>query len=399
MAKTVLLTLGRLPKALALARLLHRAGHRVVVAEPFRWHLCRVSRAVSKCYRVTAPNQDLARYLSDLSAIIEREHITDVVPVSEEVVHLSALIPMLPDSVRWHGPNATQIHTWHDKYEFIDYARNANCNVPESHCIRSAAAQQLVNEYACVIKPRRGCSGQGLKFLAVGEPLDAEDTEDAETIVQRGIEGQLLSTLSWVSQGRVVATRVYRGHAFSGTVAVAFESVTPTPQIIEWITRFVNASPFSGFVSFDFIVDNDGTPWGIECNPRLSSGVHFLDDTRHPLDLLEHDVDLKSVDCGSAWRQWGYSTLTEAYRHLFAFRLKEFARHLRILWRADDVVWRRADPWPFLLMTPLSIEILWPAIRFGLSLGEASQRDIAWLWHRPKPQSGETFATGGSDEH
>lgn len=396
MAKTVLLTLGRLPKALALARLLHRAGHRVVVAEPFRWHLCRVSRAVSKCYRVTAPNDDLARYLSELSAIIEREHITDVIPVSEEVVHLSALIPRLPHSVRWHGPSATQIHTWHDKYQFIGYAQKAQCSVPETHCVGSEGAQQLANTYHCVTKPRRGCSGQGLKFLVPGDTLAADDTE---TIVQQRVEGQLLSTLSWIRQGRIVATRVYRGHAFSGTVAIAFESVTPTPQITEWISRFVDASHFSGFISFDFIIDDDGTPWGIECNPRLSSGVHFLEGTQHPRDILEDHVDLEPLDCDSDWRQWGYSTLTEAYRHLFTFRFREFSRHLRILWRARDVVWHRSDPWPFLLMTPLSIEILWPAIRFGLSLGEASQRDIAWLWHQNESQVAENLTAGGLDEH
>ena len=46
MQKTVLLTLGRLPKALELARALHDEGARVIVAEPFGAHVCKVSRAV-----------------------------------------------------------------------------------------------------------------------------------------------------------------------------------------------------------------------------------------------------------------------------------------------------------------------------------------------------------------
>jgi hypothetical protein len=70
---TVLLTLGRLPKALALARACRAAGCRVLVADPFRWHLCRPSRAVDRCYRVTAPNTSLSAYLDDLEAIVRDE--------------------------------------------------------------------------------------------------------------------------------------------------------------------------------------------------------------------------------------------------------------------------------------------------------------------------------------
>ena len=56
-----------------------------------------------------------------------------------------------------------------------------------------------------------------------------------------------------------------------------------------------------------------------------------------------------------------------------------FVRRLRELLSARDVVWEAADPLPFLLMTPLSWEILWPAMTTSLSLGEATQRDIAWF--------------------
>jgi hypothetical protein len=47
---------------------------------------------------------------------------------------------------------------------------------------------------------------------------------------------------------------------------------------------------------------------------------------------------------------------------------------------------------PFLLMTPMSWEILWPAITGGISLGEATQRDIAWF------SSGEHARAGDPDQ-
>jgi hypothetical protein len=49
---TVLLTNGRLPKAMDIARALHRAGCRVGIADPFRMHLTKVSNCVDFGVRV-----------------------------------------------------------------------------------------------------------------------------------------------------------------------------------------------------------------------------------------------------------------------------------------------------------------------------------------------------------
>ena len=55
MTGNLLLTLGRLPKALDVARGFADLGWRVVVAEPFKRHLAGASRAVAQSHRVTAP--------------------------------------------------------------------------------------------------------------------------------------------------------------------------------------------------------------------------------------------------------------------------------------------------------------------------------------------------------
>ena len=75
MTTSVLLTLGRLPKALEIARALDSAGCRVIVAEPLRWHVCKPSSSVAFSYKVTAPNVDLDKYLRELLDIIMQEEI------------------------------------------------------------------------------------------------------------------------------------------------------------------------------------------------------------------------------------------------------------------------------------------------------------------------------------
>jgi hypothetical protein len=105
--------------------------------------------------------------------------------------------------------------------------------------------------------------------------------------------------------------------------------------------------------------------------------VHFFDAGSLGRALLD-PAAASSIDYSDGDRyQWAYSTLTEAYAALF--RPREFLRRMGQLFTSRDVIWELRDPLPFLLMTPMSWEILWPAMTTSLTLGEATQRDIAWF--------------------
>ncbi|MEO1065612.1 MAG: hypothetical protein AAFZ07_29735, partial [Actinomycetota bacterium] len=69
MTETVLLTLGRLPKGLELARAVTAAGHRVVAVDPLALNLARTSRAVARCHRVAPPATEPERFRADLVAV------------------------------------------------------------------------------------------------------------------------------------------------------------------------------------------------------------------------------------------------------------------------------------------------------------------------------------------
>lgn len=373
---TVLLTLGRLPKALELARALHLAGCRVVIAEPFRWHLCRPSRAVAACYRVTAPNTNREAYLAELVDVVQREQVAVVIPVSEEALHVAALKDRLEPAVRVVCEDFDSLSTLHDKLHFSRLAASLGLAVPETAPAGSEQAQQLIATGDYVAKPAHSCSGIGVQICRGGE---RHRPGGEDTIVQRFINGDAVSSLSLVHSGREIVTVLYRGTVFAGTVAVCFERVDDAPALRRWISAFCTHQPYTGFIAFDFMVDRQGQPWAIECNPRVTSGVHFLDPRGLARALLDPDA-ASGVDLKPETRmQWAYSTLTEAYAALFRFDGREFRRRISALFRCRDVVWSGRDPLPFLLMTPMSLEILWPAMTSGVTLGEATQRDIAWL--------------------
>ena len=118
-----------------------------------------------------------------------------------------------------------------------------------------------------------------------------------------------------------MATASYRGSTHSGTVAVGFKSA-PTPfSVKQWIERFVADTDTTGFISFDFILDRGGIPWGIECNPRASSGIHFIDEAWLGAAVMGDASTFAPIAPAGERAQWSYSTLTEAYKHLLRLRL------------------------------------------------------------------------------
>ncbi len=385
--RTVLLTLGRLPKSVELIRGFAALGFRVLVAEPHPWHLSRISNQVDRSFEIVSPVTDPDGYLRQLQEIVARERVELVVPISEETMHASGLKPLLPPGTTMFCPDQHTLLELHDKFRFTELARPAGVDVPETVTLGDPQARRLADAGAFVVKPRFSCSGRGVEFFEQGAPLP---TRDEPCVVQRRIEGALLSTFSVVRDGRVLVTVVYRGLVMAGTVSVCFEQVDH-PAIDGWVERFAAHHRSSGFLSFDFVVDAAGRPFGIECNPRITSGVHFIE----PADLATAMLGGLS---GARVRlrpqrlaQQFYPTLTETERAFLQGNFAKARRSFMAMWRARDVVWSWRDPLPFLTMPLTAWRILSHAIRKGTSLGEASTFDIEW-YGRPRAAPGAAHA-------
>ncbi len=372
---TVLLTLGRLPKALDLARGFAALGHRVVVAEPFARHLTGISRAVARQVRVTPPAEDPARYRADLLRVAAEERADLILPVSEETMHVGHLAGALPPGTRLAAMPPDALLAMHDKRRFVEVAREAGVAVPETAVLGSAAAAALAARADHVVKPILSCSGRGVRFRAAGEPLPLEEHA---AIVQRRIPGAVHSSFSLVHHGRVLVTVVYRAALLSGTVAVVFERVADQPGIEAWIARMAAHLGWSGFLSFDFVLDPEGVPWGIECNPRATSGVHFLDAASLAAAVLDPEAAPPPRLRPDARLQQFYAVLTEAQGAILRRDWGRYRQSTGLLLRTRDVTWSWRDPLPFLTMTWTAWPIIAAARRRGVPLGEVATLDIGW---------------------
>jgi hypothetical protein len=337
--------------------------------------LCGTSRAVHQCFQVPAPLEDPAAYLDALISLIEREKVELVLPVSEEILHVAALHGRLPSSVRIASMPLDQLLSVHGKLSFIEGCTALGLQVPATCRLGTPAAKSLHQSGPVIIKREYSCAGVGLEKVPAGRALPERAKPD-EWLVQQFIEGQEICSLTLAYEGRSLGTVVYRGRVVSGTVAVCFERIDPPAGVLAWVETFVAGGGLSGFIGLDLMLGPDGGVFGLECNPRATSGVHFFrpEDLAQALTDPAHSTPLRFRP--ERLLQQFYPCLTETQASLF--QRSGFRDKLKYLLRARDVTFQRRDPLPFILLPISAWSILSRSLFQGMSFGEAATWDIEW---------------------
>ncbi|PRA08797.1 MULTISPECIES: ATP-grasp domain-containing protein [unclassified Paenibacillus] len=309
----VLLTGGRAPVTLDLARMLHRAGHRVYVAESAVRHLTRSSSAVEQCAVVPSPRHNTRAYLEELERLVQDWQIDLLIPMCEEVFYVAQGADRLRAYCRVLVTTLEQLHALHHKYDFIQLAGSLGLSVPDTRLINSqqewTEAQSVLGEegdwvwkpvysrFAAKVRmPTRLIDDAGAgteqeghtskkkhRHLRNDPPEEGELSSALPWVAQAFIPGQVLCTYSIAHEGQLVAHATYDSRYRTGSVgaSVFFEQVEHEGALA-WVRQFVQATGFSGQIGFDFIEGQDGQVYAIECNPRATSGIHLF----HPGDDL-----------------------------------------------------------------------------------------------------------------
>lgn len=334
-------------------------------------HLARMSNAVDRCHQVVSPGKHADRYIDDLVRVTGTERVDLVVPVSEESMFVAALRGRVGSDVDVFCLDQAGVLALHDKYRFVETARSHGLPVPETFLSDCPEAAAFTAGSDFVSKPRYSSSGRNVCIHRAGESAPRDTT----VLVQQMLRGPLVSSFSIVRQGEVFATSVYRGVVTDGSVAVCFEDVPNLDKVDSWIVNFAAATGHTGFLSFDFILGDDGEPRAIECNPRATSGIHFVSSRAiAPAILGAARAPTKSARAGLLTES--YSCFTAALKRLPS--AAEFADAVRYLRQARDVTWSLADPWPFLLMMINTSPLLARSIRHRQTFAVSAVQDIEW---------------------
>jgi hypothetical protein len=361
---TVLVSGGKMTKALTLARAFHRAGHRVVLVEQAKYRLTghRFSRCVDAFHTVPAP-QDPA-YAEALLRIVREEGVDVYVPVCSPAasLHDALAAPLLAPHCRVLHADAALVEQLDDKEALIALARELDLPVPDSHRITSPGQVTGFDFEAgdppYVLKSIPYDPVHRLDLTPLPRPTPeeterfvAERTIGPETpwVLQSFVRGREYCTHSTVVDGRIQVWACCPSSAFQVNYVMDDRA-----EILAWVRGFVEPLRITGQVSFDVIVTDEGRVLPIECNPRTHSAITMFHDHPELARAYLEEVDEPIVPLpGSRPTYWTYHELWRLLRHPSSWR-----ERLQVLREGTDAVFDRDDPLPFLVLHHVQVPAL-----------------------------------------
>jgi len=378
---TILLTGGRAPAALELARLFRAAGHRVILAESFGHPLTRYSRTITRSYRIPAPNPTGEAFIEAIAEIVRKERVDLLVPTCEEIFHLARGHEASRLPCELFAPAWPQLRLLHSKWDFIRKAEALGFPVPRTWKLESRddlqdLARRLPVGERFVLKPVYSRFSTRVQFFTAGEPLpDCAPSSSEPWVVQAFVTGRALCTYGIARAGRLTAHAAYAADFTAGQGACINFAALEHPGLLAWVQRFVEDEAYTGQIAFDFIETPEGILLPLECNPRATSGVHLFT-ARDRLDRAILGTSDLCVPRPDARAMVGLAML--AYGLPAACTPARLCHWIEVVGKSRDVAFRLDDPMPFLHQFVAFTELLQASRRSGTSMLAASTRDIEW---------------------
>ncbi|MDX8460802.1 ATP-grasp domain-containing protein [Mesorhizobium humile] len=376
--ETVLITGARAPVALHLARLLHGAGHRVILADTPARPIAAASKACARYHRLPPPRFEPRSYADAVEALIRAEGIGLVIPTCEEVFHLALAWRGRTMPTRVFAPDLGLLAQVHNKHGFIRLAEQLGLAVPETTLLNSRDDLEAVRGRSrdLVFKPVWSRFASHVLLRPTPDFLDAIAPSPAMPwVAQRFVEGEEISAYAVARDGQLKALALYRSLYRAGKGAGIFFERVEDAAARELVERVVAGTAWTGQISFDLMREADGRVLPLECNPRAVSGLHFFRDPARFVDAALGEGPEVTPDVTAPQTvqlaMWIYG-LPAALR---SGGLAHFRKAMR---EGEELLDWPGDSAPVRAQWAALAEIAGVALRQGISLQSASTRDIEW---------------------
>ncbi len=368
--KNVLISGGKMTKALQLARSFHAAGHRVVLTESHKYWLTghRFSRAVDRFH--TLPIAGSAGYVDALVGLIDREKIDVYVPVCSPAASIwdARAMPQLARHCEVIHVGPATIDTLDNKFSFAQAAQSLGLRAPKSFLMTSHAdvlAFDFSTEHRpYILKSIAYDSIRRLDLTRLPRATLAETeafvrslpiSPDRPWVLQEFIAGTEYCTHGTLRTGELRVHCCCRSSPFQ----INYRD-EERPDIERWVSRFGAALGLTGQVSMDFIqADDDGQIYAIECNPRTHSAITMF--YNHPDVAAAYlggplgAVPIRPL-ASSRPTYWLYH---ELWRLLTSVRSpRRLRERVLAIARGKDAVLDWRDPLPFVMLHHWHIPLL-----------------------------------------
>lgn len=377
-SQNILITGARAPVALHLARLLHFAGHRVMLADTPAYPIAAASTACTSYRRLPPPRFAPDAYAEALQKVLLEERIDLVIPTCEEVFYLAQIWRKQTMAAPLFAPAMDLLTRVHNKYEFIRFAEGLGLAVPETILLKSRDDVEMLRNRCKELVFKPVWSRFATQVLLRPQPKEIDKiapTVEAPWVAQSYLDGEEISVYAVAINGKLKAYSAYHSIYRAGKGAgVCFRPVEE-PGARAFVEAVTSASGWNGQISFDFMKTKDSVVFPLECNPRATSGLHFFTDPKRFSEAFLTEGDEVPFDVKGVL---GVKLAVLLYGLPQAIKRGEFRKFCNCLRETTEILDWPGDSGPHRAQIRALAEIAKTAARQFVSLQKASTRDIEW---------------------
>ncbi|MFS0839079.1 ATP-grasp domain-containing protein [Paenibacillus sp. 1P03SA] len=380
-SRRILITGGRAPAALDLARQLSALGHTICAAESLESPLLRFSRCIEKFTRIPGPRENPDAFAEALQNIVREQRIDLLIPTCEEIYYIAAI------KDRLHGctvltDSFAKLTALHDKASFIRLVEAMGLPAPHTILMETdeelRAFQEKDDGRKWVLKPVYSRFANHMRLYTSGEDrLRIPVSPENPWVAQYFVEGREYCTYAIAHEGRLTAYADYAADYTAGRGAGIYFKFCGRQDLYEWVERFVRETAFTGQIAFDFIVNEAGVIYPLECNPRATSGLHLF--------TPEEGIDRALLDCADTVitpSPGGRPAMITAAMLMYGGVVNRtpagFRHWVASLARGRDVIYSRGDWGPALAQGRILLDLWREARAKRVPLKEITTYDIEW---------------------
>ncbi|MCT0017725.1 ATP-grasp domain-containing protein [Lactococcus lactis subsp. lactis] len=266
----ILFTGGRAPATLEMVRNFGENGWEVFIAESIRLNMSSYSKYVKSSFIISSPGHNEKKFVTELIQIINENKIDILFPTCEEIFWVSKNKEIISDScnTRIVCDKLDSLSLLHNKYRFIKFAENLDILTPKTELLFEE--RDIIRK--SVIKPIFSRFGTSVQIINPKEKINNDIT--ASYVVQEFIKGKSICSYGFAEKGQLKFNICYKSPFNTQQALTAFIPFSSN-EVNHIVRKVVERLEFTGNISFDFI-QKDGRFYLIECNPRLTSGIHVL---------------------------------------------------------------------------------------------------------------------------
>ena len=191
-------------------------------------------------------------------------------------------------------------------------------------------------------------------------------------ILQERLEGKQYCLQGICKDGKVLSSVAYSSDFTVSKSSVFFEK-TGKGDLGGIIEKVALKSNYTGFLSFDVILGEDGIVRPIECNPRATSALHLYS-THDKID--DAILNGKMIQCSGTSRRLVLPMWINLASNIF--KKGHFKSWRKAVKRSKSVEWNVFDPRPGILQLISLLGFTLVALKNRISLIAATTYEFEW---------------------